>query len=125
MTYRYHAEALSQDISYRLGCIDGRGNIAAVKEKIEQMRGQSGVRDAEVESAADQLAIYFEQLVAGLGEAAFKIALRQEIGGELLDGPDAEVLTQAEARKVSTTINKPTAKRLAKLISERAHSWKD
>jgi hypothetical protein len=121
MSYRYHAQALYKDVSYRLGCIAGRGNIAAVKKKIEA----DGSHDAEVEEAANQLAVYFEQLVAGLGETAFKIAVRQEIQGELVHGPDADVLAEAEARKVKTTIDKRTATRLAKLIGERARSWMD
>jgi len=74
---------------------------------------------------ANQLAVYFEQLVAGLDETAFKIALRQEVNGELLGGTEADVLAEAEARKVATTIDKRTATRLAKLIGERARSWMD
>ncbi len=121
MSYGYHAQALSKDVSYRLGCIAGRGNIAAVKKKIEA----DGGNDTEVEEAANQLAVYFEQLVAGLGETAFEIALRQEVNGELLGGTEADVLAEAEARKVATTIDKRTATRLAKLIGERARSWMD
>lgn len=60
-----------------------------------------------------------------MGETAFKIALRQEIEGELLGGHDAEVLAKAEKVKVTTTINKVTAKRLAKLIGDRSRSWTD
>ncbi len=118
---RYHAETLSKDVSSRVGCISGRANIAAIKGKI----ARSGIRDPELLTAVEQLAVYFEELVQGLGENGFKLAYRQEIGGEFLDEADAAVLAQAEARKVRTTINKQTAKRLAKLIGERARGWSD
>jgi len=70
-----------------------------------------------------RLGIYFEELCEGLGEPAFKLAVKQELGGELLASSEAEILAKAEARPVKTSIDKETARRLAQLVIDRTQDW--
>jgi hypothetical protein len=121
MTIVYSAEALSKDVSSPFGCISGCANIAVIKEKIEE----SNIRDPVLISAVEQLTVYFHERSEAFGENVLKLAWRQEIGGEHLDGAEAEVLQRSATRKIPTTINKRTAKELAKLIWVRARAWND
>ena len=98
-------------------------HITAIKEKIEA-RKRAAV-DPEVEEAVARLGVYFEQLCLGLGEAAFKVAVKQELGGEVLAPGEADLLAKAESKAVQTTIDKSTAAQLAKLVAERTKSWEE
>ncbi len=123
MGFRYHAEALQKDVSYRVGCLAGRGNIAAVKAKIEE-RKRAAV-DPEIEEAVAALGRYFDELTEALGEDGHRVAVKQEFDGVMLEGEEADILERAEARKVKTTISAAEAKRLARLIAERTSGWGD
>ncbi len=121
MSFQYHAQSLKKDVSYLLGCIAGRGNIAVVKKRLQAMRDQQEVGD--LEDAVAQLATYFEELCAGLGSEALALGVRQELQGELLDGAEAEQLARAQRRRIQTTITKTEAKHLAELIAELTNAW--
>lgn len=121
MAISEHTHALHQDISYRSGCLTGLAHITAIKEQIEA-RKRAAV-DPEIEEAVARLGVYFEQLCLGLGEAAFRVAVKQELGGEVLGPGEADLLAKAESKVVHTTIDKTTATQLAKLIAERTQSW--
>lgn len=123
MGFRYHVESLDKDVSFRVGCLSGRGNIATIKAKIEERK--RAVVDPGLELAVDKLGRYFDELADSLGEEGRKIAEKQEFGGEMLEGEEAAILERAEARTVSTTITSAEAKRLAKLIRERTADWGD
>lgn len=118
----YHVNALTKDVSYWLGCIAGRGNIAAVKNRLATM-GRAARGD--VVDAAEQLERYFNELCAALGKEAFDIAKRIELGGEYLSDEVRAPLKAATARKPRTTITKTEAKRLAKFIVQCAKGWED
>jgi len=120
----YHLSALSQDVGYRMGCIAGRGNIAVVLEEIskqEKLANSPGIVAAR--AAAEQLEVYFEELCSGMGAEACALATRQEVGGEILDGAEAEQLLKAEKKSIRTTIDKSTAKRLADAFGARGVDW--
>jgi len=123
MAFGDRARALQKDLSYQAGCLLGLANITAIKFKIEE-RKRAAV-DPEIEEAVVRLGIYFEELCEGLGEPAFKLAVKQELGGELLASSEAEILAKAEARPVKTSIDKETARRLAQLVIERTQDWGD
>lgn len=116
-----HTRALQQDISYRSGCLTGLAHITAIKERIEA-RKRAAV-DPEVEEAVVRLGVYFEQLCLGLGEAAFRVAVKQELGGEVLAPSEADLLSKAESKPVATSIDKSTAAELARLVAERTERW--
>lgn len=116
-----HTQKLQEDISYRSGCLNGLAHVTAIKERIEA-RKRAAV-DPEVEEAVVRLGVYFEQLCEGLGEAAFKVAVKKELGGEELAPAEAELLAKAETKTVNTTIDKSTATQLAKLVAERTQTW--
>ena len=123
MGFSEHTRALQQDLSYRSGCLNGLAHVTAIKERIEA-RKRAAV-DPEVEEAVVRLGVYFEQLCEGLGEAAFKLAVKKELGGEELTPAEAELLAKAETKQITTTIDKSTAGELAKLVGERTKSWED
>ena len=116
----YESRALSQDVGYRMGSIAGRGHIAAVLAEISKRGKLADVPGlAKAKEAAEQLEVYFEELCAGMGPEAFALAIRQEVGGEILDGVEAELLMKAEKKSIRTTIDKSTAKRLADALGAR------
>lgn len=121
MAISEHTLALQQDLSYRSGCLNGLAHVTAIKERIEA-RKRAAV-DPEVEEAVVRLGVYFEELCEGLGEAAFKVAVKKELGGEALAPAEAELLAKAETKQVKTTIDKSMAVELAKLVAERTKSW--
>jgi hypothetical protein len=120
----YHFRALSQDVGYRWGCIAGRGNIDVVLKEIAQREKLADVPGlAKAKVAAEQLMVYFEELCAGMGPEACELAKRQEVGGEMLDGANAELLTKAEKKSIRTTTDKSAAKRLADAFGARGVDW--
>jgi hypothetical protein len=123
MGFSEHTRALQQDLSYRAGCLNGLAHVTAIKERIEARKREAV--DPEVEEAVVRLGVYFEQLCEGLGEAAFKVAVKKELGGEELTKAEADLLAKAETKQVTTTIDKSTAADLAKLVTERTKSWEE
>lgn len=121
MSFGYHAQALTKDVSEQIGCIAGSGNIAAVKEELEK-RGAAVPRD--ILDAVDKLGTYFDEMCGGMGEVACQLALRQEIRGEWLGEAESRALEAAETRKIKTTIGKKEALRLAKVIGDYASGMK-
>lgn len=122
MSFGYHAQALTRDVSDQISCVVGRGNIAAVRDELKQ-RGAAVPR--HVLDAVDKLATYFDEMCRGIGLAACELTLRQEIDGEMLPEAESKVLEAAGTRTISTTIGKKEAMRLATLIGDYAASLKE
>lgn len=117
MSFGYHAQALTRDVSDAISCVVGRGNAAAVKEELET-RGAAVPSD--VLEAVEKLSSYFDEMCRGIGEEACQLALRQEFRGELLSEAEGKVLEAAGRRRINTSIGKKEATRLAKLIGDYA-----
>jgi len=121
MSFGYHAQALTRDVSDQISCVVGRGNIAAVRDELEK-RGAAVPR--HVLDAVEKLSAYFDEMCRGIGEAACQLALRQEINGEWLPEAESKALEVAGKRRINTTIGKKEAMRLATLISDYASDLK-
>lgn len=117
MSFGYHAQALTRDVSVPFSCVIGRGNVAAVSAELEQ-RGAAVPPD--VLEAVEKLRTYFHEMCRGLGKEAFQLAFRQEFRGELLSEAEGKVLEAAGRRRINTSIGKMEAMRLARLIGDYA-----
>lgn len=121
MSFGYHAQALTRDVSDQISCVVGSANVAAVRDELEK-RGAAVPR--HVLDAVDKLGTYFDEMCRGMGEAACQLALRQEVGGEWLPDAEGKVLEAAGKRRINTTIGKREAMRLATLIGDYASDAK-
>ena len=117
MSFHHHLHSLSRDVRDRTDCVVGRANAAVVKARVEGLRQSGEWVGSDVVDAAAQLYGYFDELCAGLGSDACEL-IRQQQTGEVLFHSEADqaVIDAALRRRVKTTIDRTTAKRLVEVL---------
>lgn len=120
--FRYHIQALSQDVETG-DYIFGAANVGVARREHARRKDQ-GLVDPELEDALDVLEAYFGRSANSFTVEERGLAERQNVAGEVLSATEGQVLENAQRRVAETaSLSKAEAGRRVETVQRRTRSW--